>query len=111
VISRGFRYKPEPTVEQDALFRQFAGVCRLVYNFALEQRQTWGRKHRISYTARCADLTRLRAEFAWVATLSPPGGALCTTRGDHEKRDGQMARGSACGLREHPCCRSAQSGP
>lgn len=29
-IARGFRYKLEPLPEQGVLFRQFAGVCRLV---------------------------------------------------------------------------------
>jgi putative transposase len=39
MILRGFRYKLAPTAEQEALFRQFAGVCRLVYNLALVQRR------------------------------------------------------------------------
>lgn len=69
MIARGFRFKLEPTVEQEALFRQFAGVCRLTYNLALEQRATWGRKHRLGYVAQAADLTRLRAEFDWVRAV------------------------------------------
>ena len=39
MILRGFRYKLRPTGDQEAMFRQFAGVCRLVYNLALEQRR------------------------------------------------------------------------
>ena len=54
MIARGFRFKLDPTPEQDALLRQFAGVCRLVYNLALEQRATWGRKHRIGYVGQAA---------------------------------------------------------
>ncbi len=69
MIARGFRYKLEPLPEQEALFRQFAGVCRLVYNLALEQRATWGRKHRLGYVAQAADLTKLRAEFDWVRAV------------------------------------------
>jgi putative transposase len=38
MLFRGFRYRLDPTLEEDILFRQFAGVCRLVYNLALEQR-------------------------------------------------------------------------
>jgi putative transposase len=68
-IARGFRYKLEPLPEQEALFRQFAGVCRLVYNLGLEQRATWGRKHRLGYVAQAADLTRLRSEFDWVRAV------------------------------------------
>lgn len=51
------------------MFRQFAGVCRLVYNLALEQRETWGRRHRLNYVSQAADLTRLRAEFDWVRAV------------------------------------------
>lgn len=68
-IARGFRYKLEPLPEQEGLFRQFAGVCRLTYNLALEQRATWGRKYRLGYNAQAADLTRLRAEFDWVRAI------------------------------------------
>lgn len=69
MIARGYRFKLCPTTEQEALFRQFAGVCRLVYNLALEQRATWGREHRIGYVRQAADLTRLRAEFDWVRAV------------------------------------------
>jgi putative transposase len=70
VIARGYRFKLGPTAEQDALFRQCAGVCRLVYNLALEQRATWGRRHRLGYVQQAADLTRLRAEFDWIRAVS-----------------------------------------
>jgi putative transposase len=68
-IARGFRYRLEPLPEQEALFRQFAGVCRLIYNLGLEQRATWGRKHRVGYVAQAADLTKLRAEIDWVRVV------------------------------------------
>ncbi|WP_408903009.1 RNA-guided endonuclease InsQ/TnpB family protein [Methylobacterium radiotolerans] len=63
------RYKLEPLPEQEALFRQFAGVCRSTYNLALKQRASWGRKHRLGYVAQAADLTPLRAEFDWVRAV------------------------------------------
>jgi len=69
VIARGFRFKLHPTAEQEDLFRQFAGVCRLVYNLALEQRATWGRRHRLGYVQQAAELTRLRAEFDWIRAV------------------------------------------
>ena len=68
-IARGFRYRLEPLPEQEALFRQFSGVCRLVYSLALEQRATWGRKHRLGYGAQAADLTRLRSEVEWIRAV------------------------------------------
>ena len=69
MIARGFRFKLCPTAEQEALFRQFAGVCRLVLNLALEQRATWGRAHRLGYVQQAAELTRLRAEFDWIRAV------------------------------------------
>lgn len=70
MIHRGFRYRLAPTSEQEAQFYQFAGVCRLVYNLALEQRKTWGRRHKINFVTQCADLTRLRAAFDWIEAVS-----------------------------------------
>lgn len=49
--------------------RHHVGVCRLVYNLALEQRRTWGRAHRINLARQCRDLTKLRAEYDWVAAV------------------------------------------
>lgn len=75
VVHRGFRYKLAPTPEQETLFRQFAGVCRLVYNLALEQRRDWFRHFKentgfhISFASQCRELTKLRAEFDWVAAV------------------------------------------
>lgn len=73
---RGFRYRLDPTVEQEQSFRQFAGVCRLVYNLALEQRSVWWRQFRrntgsaLDYVAQCRELTDLRAAFDWIGTVS-----------------------------------------
>lgn len=69
VIYRGFAYRLAPTPVQEDSLRQFAGVCRLVYNLALEQRSTWGPRHRISYASQSAELTKLRAEFDWVRAV------------------------------------------
>lgn len=72
---RGFRYRLDPTEEQDQAFRQFAGVCRLVYNLALEQRGEWWRQYRrhtgqnLNYIAQCRELTALRAEFDWISAV------------------------------------------
>lgn len=76
MIFRAFRYKLSPTVEQEVAFRQHAGVCRLVYNLALEQRRDFWRQYlrtngrRIDYASQCRDLTLLRMEFDWVAAVS-----------------------------------------
>src|SRR5271166_5394555 len=76
MILRGLRFKLQPTAEQESLFRQFSGVCRLVYNLALEQRRDWYRQFqrntgkRLSYVAQARELTALRAEFEWIAAVS-----------------------------------------
>ena len=76
MILRGFRYKLDPTSEQEARFRQFAGVCRLVYNIALEQRRDWFRHferqtgRKLNYVAQARELTALRAEYDWIASVS-----------------------------------------
>ncbi len=73
---RGYRYKLRPTDDQTVLFARFAGVCRLVYNLALEQRREHWRAYRahtgkhIGYVAQCRELTLLRAEFDWIAAVS-----------------------------------------
>src|SRR5215204_4356412 len=75
MIARGFRFKLSPTPEQEAIFRQFAGVCRLVYNLALEQRRDWWRPYkretgqRLNSVAQARQLTDLRAEFDWIRAV------------------------------------------
>ncbi|WP_246690588.1 helix-turn-helix domain-containing protein [Microvirga aerophila] len=39
IVHRALKYRLYGTEEQEALFRDFAGVCRLFYNLALEQRR------------------------------------------------------------------------
>jgi putative transposase len=76
MILRGFRYKLDPTPQQEAGFRQHAGVCRLIYNLALEQRRDWFRHYeretggKLNYVAQARQLTELRAAFDWIAAVS-----------------------------------------
>ena len=73
---RGFRFKLHPTPEQEHSFRSFAGVCRLVYNLAFEQRRDHWRNYqrktgqKLNYVAQARELTALRAEFDFVADVS-----------------------------------------
>lgn len=69
-ISRSYRYRLNPTAEQDVILLQAVGVCRLIYNIALEQRSVWGRRHRIGLSIQGRDLTRLRTEFDWIRAVS-----------------------------------------
>jgi len=76
MILRGFRFKLAPSGEQENLFRQFAGVCRLVYNLALEQRRDFWRQfqrqtgQQLNYVRQARELTALRAEYDWMAAVS-----------------------------------------
>jgi putative transposase len=76
MIQRGYRYKLRPSNEQEELFSQFAGVCRLIYNIAFEQRREhWRQFHRangnsISYYSQARELKDLRAEFDWIGAVS-----------------------------------------
>lgn len=69
---RGFIYVLRPTQEQACQFDQFAGVCRLVWNLALEQRRNHWRQYQaftgnnLNYVTQARELTMLRAEVDFV---------------------------------------------
>lgn len=67
---RGYKYKLYPTDRQRTQFEQFAGVCRLVYNIALEQRRDWYRHTKLSYPQQARELTQLRADVDWIRAVS-----------------------------------------
>ena len=67
---RGYVYRLKPTQEQDALFRRTAGVCRLIYNAALEQRSRWGKSHKLNAATVSRELKDLRAAFDWIGDVS-----------------------------------------
>ncbi|MCY4591389.1 MAG: helix-turn-helix domain-containing protein, partial [Alphaproteobacteria bacterium] len=75
MISRGYVFKLKPTPEQASLFAQVAGVCRLIYTLALEQRRDHYRAYRratgksVSYPAQARELTELRREYDWIAAV------------------------------------------
>lgn len=75
-ISRGYRFKLDPTPEQVDAFARHAGVCRVVYNLALEQRRDHYRQFReatgwsISFASQCRELRLLRAEFDWIRDVT-----------------------------------------
>lgn len=69
-IIRGHIYRLKPTEAQASLFRQYTGVCRLVYNVALEQRSRWGKSHKLNATTVSRELKDLRKEFDWIGSVS-----------------------------------------
>ncbi len=72
---RGYTYALRPTAEQAELFEQFAGVCRLVWNLALEQRLNHWRNYQattgdnLNYVTQARELTKLRAEVDFVRAV------------------------------------------
>ena len=73
---RRYTYAIYPTPEQETLFNQFAGVCRLVWNLALEQRQNHWRQYQketgnnLNYYAQITQLKELRADFDFIKAVS-----------------------------------------
>lgn len=73
---RSFKYRLEPTAAQARQFAHFAGVCRLIYNAALWQRENQARQFRentgrtITYLTQAKELTDLRDELPWVGEVS-----------------------------------------
>lgn len=76
MIHRGFTYRLQPSHEQEQQFLKFAGVCRLVWNLALEQREKWWRQYQAStgdnlnYVTQARQLKDLRAEFDFIRDVS-----------------------------------------
>lgn len=72
---RGFTYRLYPTTEQADAFTRFAGVCRLVWNLALEQRRDHWRRYQahtgnnLNYVTQARELTALRAEVDFVRAV------------------------------------------
>ena len=75
-VHRGYRFRLYPTPDQAGLLGLAVGVCRLVYNLALEQRRDHWRAFQrqigkaISYTSQARELTALRAEVSWIRAVS-----------------------------------------
>lgn len=71
-IYRTYKQRLQLSGEQEAAFERFAGVCRLVYNLALEQRRDWWRQyrankgHRITFAGQSSELKDLRREFDFI---------------------------------------------
>ena len=73
---RGFTYRLKPNALQEEAFFQFAGVCRLVWNLALEQRRHHWRNYQartgdnLNYVTQARELTALRRDVDFVRAVS-----------------------------------------
>jgi len=76
-VHRAHVYRLYPTPEQLTLLARTAGVVRLVYNLALEQRRTWGgrpyrggRSRTFGAKGLSGELSALRREVDWIGAVS-----------------------------------------
>lgn len=75
MIFKGFTFALRPAPEQSVVMDQFAGVCRLVWNLALEQRRHHWRRYQavtgdnLNYVTQARELTLLRAEAAFIRAV------------------------------------------
>src|SRR5258708_5453556 len=71
VIKKVYRYRLQPTAEQERQFRQFAGCRRYLYNWGLERKKAYYKAtgKTLTYNALAAELTKLKKEpdTAWLA--------------------------------------------
>lgn len=73
---RGFTFALRPSADQAAALDRTAGVCRLIWNLALEQRVNHWRQYQrstgdnLNYVTQARQLKDLRAEFDWIKDVS-----------------------------------------
>ncbi|WP_433477233.1 RNA-guided endonuclease InsQ/TnpB family protein [Spirillospora sp. CA-142024] len=62
------RYRLQPTPAQEQALLEHCGHARFVWNLAVEQHGCWrpGRRSAPRFAEQCRQLTRARAEFAWL---------------------------------------------
>lgn len=72
MLYRGYTFRLHPTPEQAEKLARFAGVCRLVWNLALEQRRDHWRRYQavtggnLNRMAQSRELTLLRAQYDFI---------------------------------------------
>jgi len=69
LIHKGYRFRLDLTEEQASFCSRTAGICRWLWNLALEQRSlAWihGR-HSVGFAAQCAELPGLKGAVPWAA--------------------------------------------
>jgi len=70
-IRKAYKYRLKPSAEQCVQFVQIAGVCRLIWNLCLKQREqaySSCRKSLNSYS-QLPEVTLLRAEYDWIRAV------------------------------------------
>lgn len=91
----GVTYRLDPTPQQAVQMAGFAAACRVVWNAALEQRETaWRRqRERVGFATQCRDIKDARAAFPFIAKA--PFNALTQTLRDLDRAYGNWWAGRA----------------
>lgn len=81
LIHRGYKTELDPNQEQRAQFRRFAGCCRYVWNWGLEERrEAWQeRRESLTHQDQCKQLVELKREDGMDWLREPPHSALQAT--------------------------------
>jgi putative transposase len=100
----GATYRLDPTPQQAAQLAGFAAACRVVWNIALEQRQTaWRRqRERVSFAGQCREIKDVRAAVPFLA--KPPVDVFHAALRDLDTAFGSWFRGRT----RYPNWRSAK---
>lgn len=70
-VIRTYQYKLKPSKQHVQKFERWLGVCRLIYNMALEIRDAWYKKRNvtISKTELQKQITDIRNEWEWIGDI------------------------------------------
>ena len=70
-IVRTYLYKLKPTDKHIIQFEQWLGVCRLIYNMALEIKDAWYKKRRVNISKGelQKQITDIRNEWEWIGDV------------------------------------------
>ncbi|MEV5086262.1 helix-turn-helix domain-containing protein, partial [Streptomyces sp. NPDC056159] len=80
----GRRYLLDLSPEQEEMCEEFGGICRSVWNTALEQRRDYRRRGAwMNYVPQCAELADAKREHSWLKAA--PSHALQQTLKDLDR--------------------------
>lgn len=70
-VHKAYKFRLKVTARQGKQLAQIAGVCRLVWNLCLEQRQTVYSSRRMSLNSynQLPDVTLLRKDYDWISSV------------------------------------------
>lgn len=91
---KSFKYRIYPTVEQATMIDKTIGVCRLIYNLALEVKTTAWKEKAVNISAYDLqkEVKELRKEYDWIADVNSQ--AICEMLGQVDNSFKRFFKGS-----------------